>query len=963
MKKVLSLFLVIIMVLGLFQSVQATENAVDAITVYLSISENGEFVTSPVTSEKMANIPVEISYFDLANYGLEAYYRYEADTFENGGGYINTTVVEQPTLMHLFIKSVEDYYIADTYNSEAHNNILNFTGTATSAYAGRFWEHDSNLTYLINDKMPEMCAGWGASCDYILLEDGMNIEICMFSTYDWATSGTVASFSDKEIQSYSGGTIDFSVKGDPIFYGGNEKIALGSDKIFLVKSSQLDWVNDDSAEYFFEADENGVFNVRFDNTGIFYVSAIDVNVGMESSTIAPAVCKVTVTEPEPLPEYTGEWTSFRGNESNMAVGDWATPQIKNQVKLKWAQPFTDSWMDATTPPIIVNGDIYFAKNDKIICVSKDDGSVISESEQLAGNIGFGTTSITYGSGMFYVPLGSGRIQAIRADTLESVWISEALGGQTINPITYKNGKIYCGTYVEETADGTYFCLSVEDDDTNKKTEEKECLWKIVHSGGFYWAGAYATDNYVIFGSDDGLTEGESGTSVLYSVNPDSGDIIDTIDGLVGDIRSTVAYDSITDRIYFTTKGGTFCKVKVNCDGTFDDETFAQLELGGPSTVTPLVLDGLAYIGVSENGENKYKIIDAAVTPMKIVAECTVPGYVQASALLTSAYHEGKGLMYVYITYNNPPGGIYVLTCRKINQKDSDGADMVEFAANDLYTPTGDMAQYCICSPICDSDGTIYYKNDSGYLMAIERYVRNSSVVVGGETNNNKEPNKDNNTNTNINNNKADISDKTKEDSAIVEKAEQPSKPMISIVFNDIENHWAKDYINKLMESNIIKGKAEGVFAPDDNITRAEFIELLYRLSGNVLTNAVEFDDVNVDDWYYSSIAWAVEKGIATGVDDRRFSPDENITREQAVTFIARYLDFRRISVVEANTGVEFADDETISQWAKQAVRTVKNTGIVSGKENNLFAPADNATRAETAKIIVKLIDVIEKYEK
>ena len=84
MKKILSLFFAIIIILGLFQCVQATENAVDSITVYLSISENGEFVTSPVTNEKMANIPVEISYFDLANYGLDAYYRYEADAFENG---------------------------------------------------------------------------------------------------------------------------------------------------------------------------------------------------------------------------------------------------------------------------------------------------------------------------------------------------------------------------------------------------------------------------------------------------------------------------------------------------------------------------------------------------------------------------------------------------------------------------------------------------------------------------------------------------------------------------------------------------------------------------------------------------------------------------------------------------------------------------------------------------------------
>lgn len=964
MKKVLSLVLTIFMILGLLQTVQATENSADSITVYLSISEKGEFVTSPITNEKMVSVPVDISYFDLADYGLEAYYRYESDTFENGGGYINTTVVETPTLMHLFIKAVEDYYIADTYSVENYGDILKFTGAATSAYAEKFWGHNSNFTYLINDKMPEMSAGWGASCDYILLEDGMDIEICMFSSYDWAYSGTVASFADKEVESYAGGTVKFSVKGDPIFYGGSEQIELGSDKIFVVKSSQLDWVNDDTAEYFLEADENGVFNVRFEEAGVFYVSAIDVNVGSESSSIAPAVCRVTVTEPEPVPDYTGEWTSFRGNETNMAVGSWLTPQRSNQARLKWAKPFTDSWMDATTPPIIVNGNIYFAKNDKVICVSKEDGSVIDESEALVGNVGFGTTSLTYGGGMFYIPLGNGRIQALRADTLESVWISEALGGQTINPITYHNGRIYCGTYTDETAEGTYFCLSVEDADTNEKTEEKECLWKIVHTGGFYWAGAYATDSFVVFGSDDGATEGETGTSVLYSVNPDNGDIIDTIDGLAGDIRSTIAYDGATDRIYFTTKGGTLCKAKINSDGTFDDSTFEQLELGGASTVTPLVYDNLAYIGVFENGENKYKVIDVCVTPMKVVAECTVPGYVQSSALLSSAYNEQPGHMYVYVTYNYPPGGIHILTCIKADSIGPDGETVAELVSEDLYTPDGDMAQYCVCSPVCDSDGTIYYKNDSGYLMAIERYVRSSATVNSGSVDNNSAKEEVAVESGKISGEtvKEQPADKPEKIADETDKEEQVETQPVVVTFGDIENHWAEDYICALVEKNIIKGKTETVFAPDDNVTRAEFVTFLYRLSGDTPANKALFDDVNSDEWYYDAISWAVEKGITTGVSDTSFAPDENITREQAVVFIARYLELKQV-LADEEYNEKFADEEAISQWAKQAVGVVEKQGIISGKENNMFAPMDNTTRGEAAKMLVGLMDVIEKDEK
>ncbi len=960
MKKVLSLVLAIFMVLGTVQCVFATETAPETITVYLSVSDNGEFVTSPVTNEKMAIVPVEISYFDLADYGLEAYYRYEADSFENGGAYINETVVEQPTLMHLFIKAIEEYYLGEAYNAERHSDILAFTGAATSAYASKFWNHDSNFTYLVDNKMPQMSEGWGASCDYILLEDGMEIEICLFSSWNWAYSGTVASFSDKELTAYAGGSLDFSVKGDPLFYGGSEQVELGNDKVFVVKSTQLDWVNDETAEYIFETDENGTFNVRFDDIGEYYVSAIDVNVGSQDAEIAPAVCRVTVTEPNALPDYDGYWKSFRGNQNNMGVVDAKIPKSEGVARLKWAELYAESWMDATTPPIIVNDNLYFAKNDKVLCVSCEDGSLIAESEALVNNIGFGTTSITYGGGMFFVPIGSGSVQALRADTLESVWVSESLGGQTITPITYYDGKVYCGTWNGETAEGKYFCLSVEDEDTNKKTEIKECLWTIDNAGGFYWAGAYATENYVIFGSDDGEAEGTNGESVLYSVNPETGEVIDTIEGLSGDIRSTVSFDEETDRIYFTTKGGMLCKTGVNVDGTFPDDTFEAYDLGGASTVTPLVYDGLAYIGVTnsgqfENGGYGYKVIDVNASPMKEVASAEVPGSVQSCALMTTAY-ENTGWVYVYITYNNIPGGIYELALKKSDEIDEDGAAVVKLDAKELFIPEEEMAQYCICSPICDENGTIYYKNDSGYLMAVRRKVSSGTVSGGssGGGGGRSETLEDEKT-------KPEENQKPETDVVAPEETVDPETVEIKS-FEDVKGHWAEEYIIELIKKGIVNGKTETEFAPDDKVTRAEFVSLLYRLSGDEVEFCQGFDDVKADDWYSNAVTWAVKEGITTGTAENIFSPYENITREMAVVFVARYMEHKGINL-ESETESVFEDEGNISFWATDAVYGVKNAGIISGKNENIFAPKDNATRGETAKIILNLMNVVEVYEK
>jgi len=238
-------------------------------------------------------------------------------------------------------------------------------------------------------------------------------------------------------------------------------------------------------------------------------------------------------------------------------------------------------------------------------------------------------------------------------------------------------------------------------------------------------------------------------------------------------------------------------------------------------------------------------------------------------------------------------------------------------------------------------------------MALERYLNSPSVSVGGGVDSVPDKNQEF---------EEENIDEIKDIPEQTTKEEKPEKSTINITFNDIENHWAKNYITTLVEKNIIKGKTETRFAPDDNITRAEFITLLYRLSGDSSINTICFDDVSVKDWHYDAISWAVKNGIAMGISDTSFLPDENISREQAVVFIARYLEYKKVLFKE-QLSEEFADEDIISQWAKQAVKNVKNLGIISGKKDNMFAPMDNTTRGETAKIIVNLMNVIDKYEK
>ncbi len=420
-----------------------------------------------------------------------------------------------------------------------------------------------------------------------------------------------------------------------------------------------------------------------------------------------------------LPEYTGDWTNFRGNSWNMGFTSAETPVSASEAYLKWAKKGGVNYTSSVTPPIILNGCLYAAGSKNVYKIDMNTGETLATSENLAGNLGFALNPITYGGGMLFVPIGDGQIQALNAGTLESLWVSEKVGGQTLCPITYHNGYIYSGTWNYEDRDGTYFCISATDEDTSQKNETKSCTWTLKHKGGFYWAGAYATDNYVIFGSDDGSAQGNyTETAILYSVNPTTGAIIDTITGIKGDIRSTVSavVDGGKTTIYFTTKGGVFGQVEVATDGKLKKDTYKTFNLGGMSTGTPIVYGGVAFIGVCGTSQfsptgHSYKIIDVSTMTL-ITSVDTIPGYVQTSALLSTAYLQSTGKLYVYLTYNYTPGGIYMLEY-DVNTKTAVGSL--------LFDPTGtSYAQYCICSLVCDSNGTIYYKNDSGYLMAVSR---------------------------------------------------------------------------------------------------------------------------------------------------------------------------------------------------------------------------------------------------
>lgn len=402
-----------------------------------------------------------------------------------------------------------------------------------------------------------------------------------------------------------------------------------------------------------------------------------------------------------LTKYNAEWPSFRNSDSNMGIVDAKTPRTADETELLWATKMSSGWSSSVSSPIIVGDKLYVMAGSTIKKIDKATGTVEATTGTAAASGGF-TVHLAYGDGMIFAPVGNGQIQAFDANTLQSLWISEKLGGQTLTPLTYANGYLYTG--FRETGDAASFvCLSVTDEDPGSTNETKYPTWvKKAPDGaqeGYYWSGACVVGDTVVFGVDTGLL-----TSYSAAQNKE----IDTFQA-DGDIRSSVAKDG--DRLYFTTKAGRVYSIRLNADGTFDKGSVKSGQAEGitESTSTPVVYNGRVYVGGSGASftEGTLAVMDA--NDLSTIYSAKIGGKAQSSALLTTAYHDETGKVYAYFTYNNNPGGVTVL---------EDAPGQTEAKISELFIPAGDKAQYCICSPIADADGTIYYKNDSGYVMAL-----------------------------------------------------------------------------------------------------------------------------------------------------------------------------------------------------------------------------------------------------
>jgi len=167
-----------------------------------------------------------------------------------------------------------------------------------------------------------------------------------------------------------------------------------------------------------------------------------------------------------------------------------------------------------------------------------------------------------------------------------------------------------------------------------------------------------------------------------------------------------------------------------------------------------------------------------------------------------------------------------------------------------------------------------------------------------------------------------------------------------------ESAWYYDAVKFVGENNLMNGIGNNLFAPDANLSRAQLAQILYNKEGKPTVGSISpFTDVDARAWYSDAVIWATGRNIVGGYGNGLFGPDDNITREQLAVMLWRYA-----GKPTASTYLTFRDTNQISTFAQSAIYWAVENKILNGKGNNILDPKGFATRAEVAQMLKNYLE-------
>lgn len=176
--------------------------------------------------------------------------------------------------------------------------------------------------------------------------------------------------------------------------------------------------------------------------------------------------------------------------------------------------------------------------------------------------------------------------------------------------------------------------------------------------------------------------------------------------------------------------------------------------------------------------------------------------------------------------------------------------------------------------------------------------------------------------------------------------------------SDLRGHWAEAAFTAFVEAGYVNGYPDGSYRPDQFVTRAEFMKLVNQVAGLTATSAAvqQYKDVKSSAWYYNEVSKALAEGYIQGKSANLMEPEANITRQEAITMVARVSGLKNgnLSVLQ-----QYADRDQLAQWAEDAAAAMTEAQRLEGDPDHNLRPLDLLTRAEAVTLLNRCLDLLQ----
>lgn len=190
---------------------------------------------------------------------------------------------------------------------------------------------------------------------------------------------------------------------------------------------------------------------------------------------------------------------------------------------------------------------------------------------------------------------------------------------------------------------------------------------------------------------------------------------------------------------------------------------------------------------------------------------------------------------------------------------------------------------------------------------------------------------------------------------IVREETMKLKPFTDVYIDD----WFAESVSAVSSLGLMKGTTDTTFSPHMELSRAMTVVLLHRLAGAPLSTVeISFSDVAANDWFAPALSWAAQHGIVSGNEDGSFAPYRPVSRQELALMLFNYVKDKSPEAATAFELGDFSDADSVAVWARDAVAWAVENKLIQGVGSNLLAPEANATRAQTAAVILRFIDYL-----